>query len=76
MLSYPPILVYDIEKRIIPVLNFLEELGCVDPVQVVVSRPSLLGLDASTSLPTIVDYLRSTNEYTDEQILEIVEKSI
>lgn len=39
--------------------------------QAVIARPTLLGLDAETSLRTMVEYLQA-NDYTREQILEFV----
>ena len=62
-MSYPPVLVYDIDTRVKPVVNFLKDLGCSDPIGVIAERPSLLGLDAMTALPQIVSYLRR-NDYT------------
>ena len=73
--SYPPVLVYDIEERVKPVVDFLKNLGCDDPITVIAERPSLLGLDATSSLPRIVDYLRR-NDYSEDQILEMIAKTI
>ena len=73
--SYPPVLVYDIDERVKPVVEFLKSLGCDDPITVIAERPSLLGLDATSSLPRIVDYLRR-NDYSEDQILEMIAKTI
>ena len=56
-------------------IEFLKSLGCDDPITVVAERPSLLSLDATSSLPRIVDYLRRS-DYDEDQILEMICKSI
>ena len=44
-------------------------------LQVVVSRPSIVGLDVEHNLKKMVDYLRS-REYSDEDILQYLKTSL
>lgn len=71
----PSILGYDIEKRIRPVVEYLDSIGLKDPIKTIAKRPSLLGLDVEQNLKKIVEYLRENN-YDVDQIVELLETSI
>ena len=72
--AYPRVLGYDVEGRLRPLVDCFAGFGVAEPVALLRSRPSLLGLDPDAVL-RIVDYLRSTGE-GPEAILAYLEKSL
>jgi len=76
--GYPAVLAFSVPERLAPLSTFLrEELGVpgADLAAALVLRPSLLGLDPSTALRRIVDFLRSTGA-PREQIVEQLLRSV
>jgi hypothetical protein len=45
--GHPPLLSYSVHDRLEPFWTYLESLGVKDVAAAVISRPSLLGLDAN-----------------------------
>lgn len=72
---HPPILCYDAEKRIKPLITCLQDAGVSSPVEALVNRPSLFGLDAEEGLSRIIDYLKA-NEFPQDVIVHLLETSI
>eukprot|EP00803_Ostreobium_quekettii_P001260 evm.model.scf_828EXC.4 EVM.evm.TU.scf_828EXC.4 scf_828EXC:28858-30682(+) len=73
--DHPPILSYSVEAHIQRLVDYLATIGIENPVRVIQRRPSLLGLDVDDNLAKIVEYLKA-NDYTDEQIILLLEESI
>lgn len=72
--AYPTVLTYDVSGRLEPLVAFLRELGVTAPVEALVERPSLLGLETG-KMRQIVDYLRSVDTPAD-QVMDYITKSI
>ena len=75
VLAYPPVLTYDPETHLRPLVRYLEDLGVPDVLATLVSRPSLLGLKADANLSKIVDWLEA-NDYSSEDIIDYLSKSL
>lgn len=72
---HPPVLSYNVEARLKPLVSYLESIGVENPMKALAHRPSLFGLEVGANLKKIVDYLQA-NDYSREQIVEMLESSI
>lgn len=72
---HPPVLSYNVEARLKPLLSYLDSIGMENPMNVLADRPSLFGLDVDKNLKKIVDYLQN-NDFSQEQIVEMLADSI
>ena len=69
--KHPPVLAYDVDRRLAPLFDYLAELG-LDSDAAVASlsrRPNLLGLDPDLNMRRMVDYLMA-NGSSQEEALE------
>ena len=73
--EHPPTLCYSVSERLQPFWEFLNSIGIEAPAQTVMKRPSILGLDASKNLRSIVSYLQSVG-HSLEEIETFLETSI
>lgn len=73
--GHPPVLSYSVEERLKPFFAYLAGVGIEDVGAVVVSRPSLLGLDVEANLRKMVDYLLYI-ETPPMTIVEYLSKSL
>lgn len=73
--GHPPILSYNPETRVRPLLDYLQERLGLDPATAVTARPSLLGLTVEDSLERMVGYLQD-NGYSREQVAEYLCSSL
>jgi mTERF len=72
---HPPVLSYDPASRLQALVDYLSSIGITDTKQVILRRPSLLGLSVSDNLRRIVEYLLE-NDYTMEQVEEFLQTTI
>ena len=75
MVVHPPVCVYDVEDHLRPLVAYLGEVGVGDVVEVLTSRPSLLGLRSDKNLTKIVEWLQADG-YSKEEIVEYLRKSL
>lgn len=75
ILLHPPVISYSATKRLAPFLESLETMGLPDPIQVVLRRPSLLGLSNRDNLSRIVSYLLDSG-HSMEEVAEMVATSV
>ena len=75
MVVHPPVCVYDVEDHLRPLVAYLGEVGVGDVVEVLTSRPSLLGLRSDENLTKIVEWLQADG-YSKEEIVEYLRKSL
>ena len=73
--EHPPTICYSVSERLQPFWEFLNSIGIEAPAQTVMKRPSILGLDASRNLRSIVSYLQSVG-HSPEEIETFLETSI
>jgi hypothetical protein len=73
--KHPNVLAYSVAARLRPAIEYLQEIGVTDIAAVITERPSLLGLDPEQQLRRVVDYFKA-NGYSQEEIIELVSKSI
>jgi hypothetical protein len=73
--AHPNVLAYSVPTRLQPAIEYLQEIGVTDIATVIKERPSLLGLDPEEQLKRGVGYFKA-NDYTQEQIIELVSKNI
>ena len=75
--KHPPVLAYDVDRRLAPLFDYLAELG-LDSDAAVASlsrRPNLLGLDPDLNMRRMVDYLMA-NGSSQEEALEYLLKTL
>eukprot|EP00238_Polyblepharides_amylifera_P007120 CAMPEP_0196579776 /NCGR_PEP_ID=MMETSP1081-20130531/24701_1 /TAXON_ID=36882 /ORGANISM="Pyramimonas amylifera, Strain CCMP720" /LENGTH=146 /DNA_ID=CAMNT_0041899459 /DNA_START=351 /DNA_END=791 /DNA_ORIENTATION=+ len=72
--SHPVVLAYNVEERLAPTLDYLVSVGVDDLGQLLIKRPSLLGLDLD-QLRRLVEYFEA-NDYTKEQIIEMIKTTV
>ena len=73
--EHPPTICYSVPERLQPFWEFLNSIGIEAPAQTVMKRPSILGLDASKNLRSIVSYLQSVG-HSLEEVETFLETSI
>ena len=69
--EHPATLCYSPTERLKPFLDYLNETGI--SMEMIVRRPTLLGLELNTSLRRIVDYLQEVQGKTHEELLSLLE---
>ncbi|KAK9811922.1 hypothetical protein WJX72_012502 [[Myrmecia] bisecta] len=73
--EHPPVLSYSVQERLQPFCEYLSSIGIPSPGQMLVKRPSLLGLKVEDSLQRMVGYLQA-NDYSLEQIIKFLETTL
>jgi hypothetical protein len=75
--AHPPVLAYSVEERLMPLSNYLSELGVSGEAlaAALARRPSLLGLDVDANLRRMVDWMLSTG-VSKEQVVENVLRTL
>ena len=73
--GHPPVLCYSPEGRLHDFFLVLAEAGIQEPVNAILQRPTLLGLEPDQSLRRIIDYLKE-NGHSPEHIAELLATSI
>ena len=69
--GYPAVLCYSPSERLQPFFDYLKELGI--GTATVAQRPTLLGLEVTSSLQRIVSYLTEVDGKSQEEIAALLD---
>ena len=75
ILTYPAVVGYSVDDHLRPLVEYLKQVGVEDVVEVLTSRPSLLGLKAEKNLVKIVEWLEYEG-YTKDEIVDYLSKTV